>query len=102
MRVVSANDYATCKKIVIPECLYRDSSFFSQLKSGFQSKAYRNDTIKDFCKRLEIHHLGINTKTESDNAASTHIPAETSDPRPVETLIIGYERRPVVMPMPIL
>jgi len=37
---------------VIPECLYRGSSFSGHLESGFRLKACRNDNIFDFCKRL--------------------------------------------------
>ena len=38
--------------LVIPEHLYRGSSFFRHLESGFRLKACRNDNFFDFCKRL--------------------------------------------------
>jgi len=38
----------------MPEMFYLASMHFKQLESGFRPKACRNDTIRDFWKRLEI------------------------------------------------
>jgi len=51
---VIPNNLRFFQKDWIPEYLYRESSLFSQSKSGFRFKACRNDTIRDFWKRLII------------------------------------------------
>ena len=40
--------------IVIPECLYRGSSLFSRLESGFPIRSASGMTVLGFCKRLKM------------------------------------------------
>src|SRR6185369_15822385 len=47
-------------KGVIPECIYRGSSFFNQLESGFRPEACRNDSSGRLALiRKNFYHLKV-------------------------------------------